>query len=88
MDGRMHRRRRKYIPLTSSVDNKQGKSNGIIDLSKKNQQLIQQFIKNKNIIIMTSIKAYNKCVSFETDLMPFTQNEIKNNYAYYQRIMK
>ena len=26
---------------------------------------------------MTSIIAYNKCVSFETDLMPFTQKEIK-----------
>ena len=26
-------------------------------------------------------------LSFETDLMPFTQNVIKKKYAYYQRIM-
>ena len=31
MDGRMHRRHHKYIPLTSSVDYKQVKSNGNID---------------------------------------------------------
>ena len=45
MDGQMHGRRQKYIPLTSSVDNKQVKSNGNIDLKTK-KTLIQQFIKN------------------------------------------
>ena len=35
MDGWMHGRRKKYIPLTSSVDNKQVKSNGNIDLKNK-----------------------------------------------------
>ena len=34
MDRQMHGRRQKYIPLTSSVDNKQAKSNGNIDLKK------------------------------------------------------
>ena len=32
VDGRMHGRRKKDIPLTSSVDNKQAKSNGNIDI--------------------------------------------------------
>ena len=42
----------KYIPLTSSVDNKQAKSNGNID---------KQFIENQNNwIIMPSIIAWNK----------------------------
>ena len=36
MDGRMHGRRQKYIPLTALVDNnKQAKSNGHIDLKKQ-----------------------------------------------------
>ena len=45
----------KYIPLTSSVDNKQAKSNGNID--KKNQQFI---VNQNNWIIMPSIIAWNK----------------------------
>ena len=45
----------KYIPLTSSVDNKQAKSNGYID--KKNQQFIEN---QNNWIIMPSIIAWNK----------------------------
>ena len=45
IDGRMHGRRQKYIPLTSSVDNKQVKSNDNIDL--KN---------NKNISFNSSSK--------------------------------
>ena len=48
MDGRMHGRRKKYIPLTSSVDNKQAIPNGNIDLKKKQKkQLTQQFIENQ-----------------------------------------
>ena len=39
MDERMHGRRQKYIPLTSSVDNKQAKSNGNIDLKKQQKKL-------------------------------------------------
>ena len=39
MDGQMHGQRQKYIPLTSSVDNKQVKSNGNIDLKKKQKKL-------------------------------------------------
>ena len=42
MEGRMQGRRQKYISLTSSVDDKESKSNGNIDLKKP---LIQQFIK-------------------------------------------
>ena len=40
----------KYIPLLSSVDIKQAKSNGNIDLKKQQQQkkLIQQFIEHQN----------------------------------------
>ena len=38
----------KYIPLTSSMDNKQWKSNGNIDLKNNEKSLIQQFIKNHN----------------------------------------
>ena len=42
MDGRMQGRRQKNISLTSSVDDKESKSNGNIDFKKP---LIQQFIK-------------------------------------------
>ena len=69
-DGRTDARTtQKYIPLTSSVDNKQAKSNGNIDKKKKENQ---QFIENQNNWIIET-----KCLSFETDLMPFTQNVIK-----------
>ena len=46
----------KYIPLTSSVNNKQAKSNDNID-KKKNQQFIEN---QNNWIIMQSIIAWNK----------------------------
>ena len=47
MDGRMHGQRKKSIPLTSSVDNNQVKSNGSFDFKKNSKKtLIQQFIKN------------------------------------------
>ena len=53
MDGRMHGRRQKYTPLTSSVDNKQAQSNKYMQGNKKSkkerkQALIQQFIKNQH----------------------------------------
>ena len=63
MDGQLHGRRQKYIPRTSSVDNKQVKSNGNIGLKKKTEKktLIQQIIKNQNnLISMSSIIAYNE----------------------------
>ena len=52
MDGRNGRTdawtTQKNIPLTSSVDNKQAKSNGNIDLKNPQKTLNQQFIENQN----------------------------------------
>ena len=71
MDGRMQGRRKKYIPLISSVDNKQSKSNG--DFILKKNPLIQQFVKKSKQWNKYAIT--NLGLSFEIDLMPFTQNE-------------
>ena len=89
MDGRNGRTdagttQKKYIPLISSVDNKQSKSNGDFILKKKpSHSTVHKKSKQWNKYAITMI---TKGLSFETDLMPFTQNEKK--YAFYQRIMK
>ena len=77
--GRMDARTtQKYIPLTSSVDNKQAKSNGNID-KKKRKSTVHRKSKQLNnwnkvfIIWNRSDAIYAKCN--------------KKKYAYYQRIM-
>ena len=69
--------------MTSSVDNKQAKSNGNID--KKNQQFIEN---QNNWIGMPSIIAWNKVFIIWNRSDAIYAKCNKKKYAYYQRMMK
>ena len=86
-DGRTDARTtQKYIPLTSSVDNNQAKSNGNIDKKKKKKKN-QQFIENQNNwIFMPSTIAWNKVFIIWNRSDTIYAKCNKKKYAYYQRI--